>query len=253
MLGDNFHDAIRRAAQREGIFRARRLQTKREHSCNAIGLIRDGKDSSLDRTRHAIVHRLRLVLIVDGIADGFGGGSGKYRIELLGFGVQTADDALQFGKLFHQLGGEVGLGKQRRFEDDARPDRRASTAKRLGNQAAQLLHPHRLVEVAAQNFLEGHRLQHVHALAQRNPLVGFPEEARIVETGAQHALVAVANQSIGITVRVQNRQKMRQQFAAGVLQSEILLVVAHHRDQNLIGEREKLRIEVGQHYGWKLG
>src|ERR1035438_9647091 len=33
-------------------------------------------------------------------------GGRKYRIELLGFGVQTADDALQLGKLFHQLGGE---------------------------------------------------------------------------------------------------------------------------------------------------
>src|ERR1019366_1459025 len=36
-------------------------------------------------------------------------------------------------------------------------------------------------------------------------------------------------------------------------QGEILLVIAHYRDQNFIGQREELRIEAAEHYGWKLG
>src|ERR1039457_4886903 len=94
VLGDNLYNPIRRAAQREGIFRARRLQAKRKHSGNAVRLIGNREHSSLDRTRNAVVHRLRLVLIVDRIADGFRGGSGKYGIELLDLGVQATDNSL---------------------------------------------------------------------------------------------------------------------------------------------------------------
>ena len=212
--------AARRSAK--GSFEPVGCRPRREHSGDTVRLIGNRQHGPLDGTRNAVVHRLRLVLIVDGIADGFGGGSRQNRVELLHLGVQATDDSLQLGELFHQLGGEVGLGQQRRFEDNARPYWLARIANRLGDQAAQLLHPHRLVEVAAEIFLEGHGLQHLHALAQRNLLVGLPEEARVVEAGAQYALIAMANQSIRIAVGVENRQKVRQQFAAGIFEREIL-------------------------------
>src|SRR5271167_4522013 len=50
---------------------------------------------------------------------------------------------------------------------------------------------------AAEIFLKGDGLQHVHAPAQWNFLVSFPEESRVVEAGAQHALVTVANHPVG--------------------------------------------------------
>ena len=63
----------------------------------------------------------------------------------------------------------------------------------------------------------------------------------------------MANQPIGIAFGVEHRQEMWQEFATGVFQSEILLMIAHHRDQNFIGEREELRIEIAEHDRRKLG
>ena len=46
----------------------------------------------------------------------------------------------------------------------------------LRYQTAKLLCPACLVVVTAQIFLEGHRLQHLNALAQGDFLIGLPEE-----------------------------------------------------------------------------
>ncbi len=118
--------------------------------------------------------------------------------------------------------------------------------------AAQPLHAQRFVEVAAQVFLEGDRLQHLDAVAQRNLLIGVPEEAGVVEAGAQHALVAVANQAIGIAAGVEHGEKMRQQLAVGIFQREIFLVIAHHRHQDFIGQRKVFRIEIAENDGREL-
>ena len=112
---------------------------------------------------------------------------------------------------------------------------------------------HRLVEVAAKVFLEGDRLQHLDAVAQRDLLIGVPEEARVVEAGAQHALVAVADQAVGIAVGVQHGEEVRQQLAVGVFEREVLLVIAHHRDQHFVGQREKFGIEAAQNDGREFG
>ncbi len=161
--------------------------------------------------------------------------------------VQAADDALQLGELLHQLGRQVGLCTAAPALKTM-PGRTVPPALRMvfADQAAQPLHAQRLVEVAAQIFLEGHRLQHLHAIAQRNLLVGFPEEAGVVEAGAQHALVAVADEPVGIAVGVQHGEEVRQQLAARIFQREIFLVIAHYGHQHFIGKREKFGIEVAQ-------
>ena len=117
----------------------------------------------------------------------------------------------------------------------------------------ELLHAHGLVVVAAQILLEGHRLQHRHALAQRNLLVGVPEEARVVEAGAQHALIAVADQPSGSPSVFSTARKCGSQLAVRILHGEVLLVIAHHRDQNFFGKREKFRIEVAEDDRRKFG
>ena len=134
------------------------------------------------------------------------------------------------------------------------PGRTAPPALRIvfADQAAQLLHAPGLVVVAAQVFLEGHRLQHLHALAQRDLLIGLPEEARVVEAGAQHALIAMTNEAVGIAVGVEHGEEMRQQLAVGIFQRKVFLVVAHHGDQNFIGKREKFGIEAAQNDRRKL-
>ena len=160
--------------------------------------------------------------------------------------VEPADDALQLGELLHQLGRQIGLAQVRGLEDDAGTNRAACAANGFADQTAQLLHATGLVVVAAEVLLEGHRLQHRHAIAQRDLLIGLPEKARIVEAGAQHALVAVANEAVGIAVGVEHGEEMRQQLAVGIFQREVFLVIAHDGDKNFVGEREEFGIEAAQ-------
>ena len=84
-------------------------------------------------------------------------------------------------------------------------------------------------------------------------LVGLPKETRIVETGSQHAFVSVPDNAVGIAVGIQDRQKMREQLAAGVLDREIFLVIAHHRDQDFLRQLQKFGIETSQNCRWPLG
>ena len=105
--------------------------------------------------------------------------------------VKTADNPLQFGELLHQFRGQIGLGQQRCLVDHARSNRHAALLHRLGKPTGQALHAHRLVVVAAKIFLERNVAQQVDALAESLLLVRLPEKARIVETGAQNAFVAV--------------------------------------------------------------
>ena len=130
--------------------------------------------------------------------------------------------------------------------DDAGPNRRAALLHRLGQPAGHALHAHRLVIVAAKIFLEGDVTQQMNALAKGLFLVRLPEEAGIVEARAQNAFVAVPDQSFGVASRVEHGQKMGQQFPVGIVDGEIFLVVAHHRDQDLFRQIEKFRIEAAE-------
>ena len=145
------------------------------------------------------------------------------------------------------------FARQRGLVHDAGADRDAALRESSRNPAAQPLHPQRLVVVAAQVFLEGHVLEPRDPLAQRMLLVGLPEEAGVVEAGPQHALVAVANEAVGIAVGVQHSQKVRRELALGVFDRKILLVVAHDRDQNFFRQLQKFGIEAAQDRRRPLG
>ena len=103
------------AAQRKRILRARGLQAQRKHSGDGVGLVGDREHGAFERARHRIVHRLRLVLIVDGVADGIAVASARSDRVPAPCAYKPADDALQLGELLHQLGGQIGLGQQRGF------------------------------------------------------------------------------------------------------------------------------------------
>ena len=60
------------------------------------------------------------------------------------------------------------------------------------------------------------------------------------------------DQALRIAIGVQHSQKMWRQFAGGIFHREILLVIAHHRDQNFLRQRQKLRIETAQNGRRKL-
>ena len=129
-----------------------------------------------------------------------------------------------------KIGGQVGFAEQRGLVNDAGTDGDSGGLEDRGDQAAEFLHAHRLVEVAAQVFLEGHGLEHLDAIAERDFLVGVPEETGIVEAGAEDTLVAVADEAVGIAVGVQDGEEVRRELAVGVFEREVLLVVAHDGD-----------------------
>ena len=90
------------------------------------------------------------------------------------------------------------------------------------------------------------------AIRQLLFLVRFPKESCVVESRSQHALVAQPNESLRITVGIQHRQKMRREFSVCIFNRKIFLVIAHHRDQNFLRQREKLRIKRSQNCRRKL-
>ena|SRR5947199_4990863 len=54
------------------------------------------------------------------------------------------------------------------------------------------------------------------------------------------------NQSLWIPIGIEHGKEMRQELAAGIFKREILLVIAHHRDQHFLWKREELRIKAAE-------
>ena len=59
--------------------------------------------------------------------------------------------------------------------------------------------------------------------------------------------------ALSVDMRVQHCKEVRGQLAVRTLYGKVLLVIAHHRNQNLFGQRQILGIEVAQHNSWPLG
>ena len=159
-------------------------------------------------------------MIVNRGGDGFARIGFHVGIEFLDSGVQAAHDALQLGELFDQFGRQIGLRQQRRFMDDPGANRDTALANVLAHPTAYPLYPQHLVVVAAQVFLEGDVLQPRRPLAQGMLLVSLPEEAGVVKTRTQHALMPMPDDAGRIAVRVQHRQKMWREAASGSLRPQ---------------------------------
>ena len=108
----------------------------------------------------------------------------------------------------------------------------------------ELHHAFGLGEVAAEFGLEGDVGEIRLAIGECFLLVGIPEEARVVEAGAQDALVAAAHEAFGVASDVHDGDERGGQFAIGVLHREVLLVVPHHGDQHFFGQFEELGVEA---------
>ncbi len=246
MLDQSADDSIGGAAQCERVLGAGRNHAESKHSGDGIGLVGDGKDGAFERARHFIFHRGGLVLIVDGLADGLGRTLGKVHALGLMNEVEAADDALEFGELLYQLGGEIALGHERGFVNHAGTVLGMKFDDGGADEAAQMLRAGRLVIVAAELLLEGDRLEHGHAILEGELLIGVPEEARVVEAGAQDALIAVAHDgfAFGVGDGVEHGEEVWREFAVGVFHREVLLVVAHDGDEHFFGQGEEFAVEV---------
>ncbi len=242
MLDQGADDSVGGAAQRKGILGAGGNHAEGKHSGDGIGLVGDGEDGAFERARDFILHRGGLVLIVDGLADGHGGALGKFHALGLVDEVEAADDALEFGELLYQFGGEIALGHERGLVDHALAQRGIKLGDGGADLAAEVLGAGGLVIVAAEFLLEGDRLEHGHAILEGELLIGVPEEARVVEAGAQDALIAVAHDgfAFGVGDGVEHGEEVGRELAVGVFHREVLLVIAHDGDEDFFGQGEEL-------------
>ena len=109
--------------------------------------------------------------------------------------------------------------------------------------------------ITPQLLLERDRLQAFHAIFKRYFLVNFPEEARVFESCAENLLVAVLDGGFALFIHldVEHGEEVRQQLAVRTLDSEVLLVVAHHGDQHFFRQRQILGLEVTKNHSRPLG
>ena len=52
-----------------------------------------------------------------------------------------------------------------------------------------------------------------------------------------------ADQALGVPGQVDDRQEIRREFSAPLFHREVFLVVAHHRDQDLVRQVKERRVE----------
>ena len=94
-----------RAPKRERIFRSGRDQPDPEALAQRIQLIRQRDHLTFERAWDRIFHAHGLVVVVDGGRDCF-----AFALRLC---VQSADNALQLGELFHHVRRQIAFGEQR--------------------------------------------------------------------------------------------------------------------------------------------
>ena len=169
--------AQRGATQRIRVFRSGWLLVDRPEAGENVDLV---GERDCDRHRiggNEIVRPLRLVMILDGVGDGF--------VLALGLGVVAAHQPLHFGKLADHFGREIGLAKLRRalgLGDIGADERREMACKR--NDARDAL------GLGAELFVEHDVLELRQAVFQPRLEIGLVEELRIRQPRADHALVA---------------------------------------------------------------
>ena len=77
-------------------------------------------------------------------------------------------------------------------------------------------------------------------------LVELPEEFGVSKARAQDALMSGADESLGVAIEVDHREKVRRQAAIAAAKGKIFLVIAHDGDEDFFRQLQVRRIEVPQ-------
>ena len=167
--------------------------------------------------------------------------------------IQSTNNSLQFRKLMHHFSYQVAL---RQFSSAVRARhirlRNPAAKPLLREPAGQIAHPFYFVAIASQTRFICHCRKPRKIITELPFLIRLPEKLRIRKTRAQNALVSRANQPLRVAWQVNHSEKMRCELPVPRLQAEILLVVSHHRNQNLIWKRKECRIEVPHDHAGKF-
>ena len=108
------------------------------------------------------------------------------------------------------------------------------TGHAFGEPRCQRLEPAHLVAERAELGVEHHAVQPRHAAGERRLAVLVPEELRIPQPGAQHALVARDDRAGVLGAKIGDDHEARREPALRVLERQIFLVLAHRGDQHLL-------------------
>ena len=242
VLQQNPDHAQGRAAQGEGVFRARRLFIDGPEADERVDLVGE-RDGDGDGVRgDAIAGALRFVVILDGDAD--------IVLLALQFRVTAAHEALRLRKFADDFRHQVGLaefGGARGVVGVGSDERREFPRQRLDAIDALALRAELLVEHDVQRAQLGHALVEQAALVGevgQGLLVGLPEIQRVRQAGAHDAAIARRDGLAAIGgENVRHQNELVRQLAVGLAQHEAFLVGANGGANDLGGNVEEGFVE----------
>ena len=154
--------------------------------------------------------------------------------------VMPAHDALELRELADHAGDQIGLGQQ--------PCPGRELGRGLGHAlrdpARQLLEARRLGAERAEARVEHDPIELRDPAGERPLAVLVPEELRVPQARAQHALVACDHSpTIVLGREIGDRDEARRQASFGVLERQVLLMMAHRRDQDFLRQRHEALVD----------
>ena len=159
--------------------------------------------------------------------------------------IKSADDSLQLGKFANHLRSQVALGKFRRAIGIRHVRlHQAAVEPLLGKPARNRAHAFHFVAVTSQPRFVRDAFEFRQIVGEPTFLIRLPKKLRIRQPRPQHSFVPGAHQPLRILRKIDDRQKMRRHFPVPLLHRKILLVPAHHRDQDLVRQRQVRWIEI---------
>ena len=84
-------------------------------------------------------------------------------------------------------------------------------------------------------------------------LIDLPEETRVVETRANHALITLAYETVGIAGCISHCYELRRERAIGIQHGKVALVMAHDCGENFLGQFEIRRVKAAADGSRELG
>ncbi len=227
-------DAAGRTAQPIGVLRARRLEPHLVAAHDDMDALGQTQDRPHVVGRQAVRGKARQVLLVEG--------QGHARVLAVMACVLAPHHPLELGELVDHARDEVGLGEPGRTLHQLGQGVPAQPLAKQKRQLPSLLH---LVVHGAQLLLVRHVLQTLHVRRQRLPPVLRPEEGGVLEAGPQDPFVPLPDRPhVRGPVVADPDEDVRQRVSpVPVPNREVLLVLLHGGDQDLLGDLQIALVE----------
>ena len=100
----------------------------------------------------------------------------------------------------------------------------------------------------AEISLIGDLFQQSDAVLHWDLQVGLPKKGSVRQTGSEHPLVSSLNLPGMGPVRIHHRQEFGEQLPLALMKRKILLMLTHHRDEDLPRELQELLVKVPAHH-----